>query len=144
MPSRCLMVVWLTACSTIPRRALSLQQVSLVRGYHRIRTATITISTAVRPSQEEEEEDNRVKEGSISQPIVGYFVDDEGDWVAKLHCGHNQHVRHNPPMTERPWVLTQEGRDKFLGYPLHCKLCISDHERGETMGVEQTAESNRK
>ena len=60
------------------------------------------------------------------QPIVGFHLDKEGDWVAELECGHNQHVRHNPPMVERPWVLTEEGRNKFLGYPLSCKLCLTE------------------
>ena len=34
--------------------------------------------------------------------IVGYFQDENQDWVAKLKCGHNQHVRHNPPWINRP------------------------------------------
>lgn len=33
------------------------------------------------------------------QPIVGFHQDEEGDWVASLACGHNQHVRHNPQST---------------------------------------------
>jgi hypothetical protein len=35
-------------------------------------------------------------------PIVGYFQDNENHWVAKLACGHKQHVRHNPPLASRP------------------------------------------
>lgn len=57
------------------------------------------------------------------QPIVGYHMDEENDWVAELACGHYQHVRHNPPMVERPWVVTQKGRESFLGYELVCKKC---------------------
>mmetsp|Transcript_20269 Transcript_20269/g.29397 ORF Transcript_20269/g.29397 Transcript_20269/m.29397 type:complete len:137 (+) Transcript_20269:69-479(+) len=60
----------------------------------------------------------------IKQPIVGYHKDEENHWVAELECGHFQHVRHNPPMTERPWVLTEEGRRSFLGYKLVCKKCF--------------------
>ena len=45
----------------------------------------------------------------MQQPIVSYHVDEYGDWVADLQCGHGQHVRHQPPMTNRPWVLTEEG-----------------------------------
>lgn len=33
----------------------------------------------------------------MSQPIVGYPGDEVDDWVAELECGHNRHVRHNPP-----------------------------------------------
>ena len=55
--------------------------------------------------------------------IVGYHLDDEGQWVAELECGHGQHVRHNPPWTNRPWTLTQSGRSSMLGAMLECKLC---------------------
>jgi len=33
----------------------------------------------------------------MKQPIIGYHKDEKDDWVAELRCGHNQHVRHNPP-----------------------------------------------
>ncbi len=59
----------------------------------------------------------------MKQKIVGYHKDDEDYWVAELTCGHFQHVRHNPPMVSRPWVLTDEGRESMLGYELNCKKC---------------------
>ena len=55
--------------------------------------------------------------------IVGFHLDDEGDWVAELQCNHFQHVRHNPPFTNRPWVITVFGRSKMLGHPLSCVKC---------------------
>lgn len=60
----------------------------------------------------------------FKQPIVDYHKDEEDHWVAELECGHFQHVRHNPPMMERAWVLTEEGRRSFLGYKLVCKKCF--------------------
>ena len=60
--------------------------------------------------------------------IVGYHRDDEGHWVADLECGHGQHVRHQPPWMERPWVTTPEGRRSRLGMELDCKRC--DEEDG--------------
>lgn len=57
------------------------------------------------------------------QAIVGYHKDELNDWVARLACGHNQHVRHNPPWTNRPWVETVAGRDSMLGFQLNCKKC---------------------
>ena len=63
----------------------------------------------------------------MKQVIVGYHQDEEGDWVADLACGHGQHVRHQPPMTTRPWVLTTDGRQRHLGTTLDCKRC---EERG--------------
>ena len=55
--------------------------------------------------------------------IAGFHQDDEGHWVADLECGHAQHVRHDPPWQLRPWVLTPEGREKFLGIELPCMRC---------------------
>ena len=59
----------------------------------------------------------------MEQAIVGYHQDSELDWVAELACGHNQHVRHNPPWTNRPWVVTPEGRAAVLGRVLPCRKC---------------------
>lgn len=55
--------------------------------------------------------------------IIGFHIDEEGDWVADLECGHTQHVRHRPPWFQRPWVVTEQGRASMLGYRLWCKYC---------------------
>lgn len=55
--------------------------------------------------------------------MTGFHTDEDGDWVAELSCGHNQHVRHKPPFQMRPWVLDAEGRSERLGMPLDCPLC---------------------
>ena len=57
------------------------------------------------------------------QAIIGFHLDDEQHWVAKLACGHNQHVRHTPPWQNRPWVLTEDGRKEKLSMMLECTLC---------------------
>lgn len=59
----------------------------------------------------------------VARAIAGYHRDEKGDWVADLECGHPQHVRHRPPMEERPWVLTDEGRASHLGTKLNCLYC---------------------
>jgi hypothetical protein len=59
----------------------------------------------------------------MNQAITGYHKDDEDDWVAELQCGHFQHVRHNPPFINRPWVISEAGRLSMLGYKLACKKC---------------------
>ncbi|HSM55636.1 MAG TPA: DUF3565 domain-containing protein [Candidatus Sulfomarinibacteraceae bacterium] len=59
----------------------------------------------------------------MKRKIVGFHQDAVGDWVADLSCGHTQHVRHKPPLVSRPWVLSAEGRQRFLGYELFCKEC---------------------
>jgi len=59
----------------------------------------------------------------MEQRIIGFHQDEYSDWVADLACGHGQHVRHQPPLTNRPWVLTEEGRNLHLGQVLNCKKC---------------------
>lgn len=59
----------------------------------------------------------------MERPIVGFHQDDECHWVAELACGHDQHVRHDPPWTSRPWVVTAPGRESALGRMLGCRKC---------------------
>lgn len=59
----------------------------------------------------------------MQQAIIGFHLDEENDWVADLACGHAQHVRHNPPWQNRPWVMTEEGRKEKVGVRLECKKC---------------------
>jgi hypothetical protein len=62
---------------------------------------------------------------SVARRIIRFHVDDEGHWVADLECGHAQHVRHEPPLMSRPWVLTPEGRAAMLGQTLDCVHCVT-------------------
>jgi len=55
--------------------------------------------------------------------IVAFHTDDRSDWVADLECGHQQHVRHNPPWTTRHWVTTAKGRQEHIGDELPCSAC---------------------
>jgi Protein of unknown function (DUF3565) len=57
--------------------------------------------------------------------IIAFHQDEQSHWVADLECGHTQHVRHDPPWTLHPWVLTPEGRASRLGTELPCKKCES-------------------
>jgi hypothetical protein len=57
------------------------------------------------------------------QRIISFHLDEHGDWVADLECGHGQHVRHQPPFVNRPWTVTEEGRRQHLGRTLNCKQC---------------------
>lgn len=59
----------------------------------------------------------------MHRAITGYHRDADNVWVAELACGHNQHVRHNPPFQLRPWVETPDGRDGRRGTPLDCPWC---------------------
>lgn len=64
-------------------------------------------------------------ESAPARAIIGFTRDDEGDWVALLACGHRQHVRHQPPLASRPWVLTPEGRASRMGSRLPCMRCLN-------------------
>lgn len=59
----------------------------------------------------------------MKRRIVAFFRDAESDWVAELVCGHDQHTRHAPPLSERTWVLTPDGRESRVGTPLDCVRC---------------------
>jgi Protein of unknown function (DUF3565) len=63
---------------------------------------------------------------SVPRRITGFHQDDIGDWVAELECGHGQHVRHDPPWQQRPWVTTEAGRAEHVGKILLCVLCAQD------------------
>ena len=60
---------------------------------------------------------------AIPRRITGFRQDEEEHWVAELECGHGQHVRHDPPWQLRPWVITEEGRARFIGTTLGCARC---------------------
>ena len=64
---------------------------------------------------------------NMQQAIVGFHQDEENHWVADLACGHGQHVRHNPPWQNRPWVITEQGRKEKLGVMLECKKCDDEN-----------------
>jgi hypothetical protein len=59
----------------------------------------------------------------MKQMIKGFHQDEESHWVANLSCGDKQHVRHDPPLICRQWVVTAEGRTTRLGVELDCKWC---------------------
>jgi hypothetical protein len=69
----------------------------------------------------------------MKQTITGFDKDDDDHWRAILACGHLQHVRHDPPLTTRPWVLTPEGRASRIGLELDCKRC---DEEADLSGID--------
>jgi hypothetical protein len=66
---------------------------------------------------------SRFEEHDMQKRIVGYQQDEEQHWMAELECGHHQHLRHQPPWTNRPWVTSAKGRASHLGKMLDCKKC---------------------
>ena len=72
--------------------------------------------------------------------IQDFTQDEEGDWVALLECGHRQHVRHKPPLSERPWVLDPEGRRAHIGSQLDCRYCEQPRLPGGAAAYKRTPE----
>lgn len=71
----------------------------------------------------------------MQRPITGFHQDEEQHWVADLVCGHAQHVRHDPPMQSRPWVLSEESRRAHLGTTLDCRLCDAEYDDARIRGL---------
>jgi hypothetical protein len=59
----------------------------------------------------------------MQRRVEAFYQDEERHWVARLDCGHGQHVRHDPPWTVREWVTTEEGRTARIGSLMECKRC---------------------
>ena len=59
----------------------------------------------------------------MKRKIINFDKDNENNWRAELVCGHFQHVRHNPPLVVREWVLSETGRREKFGAELECKKC---------------------
>jgi hypothetical protein len=59
----------------------------------------------------------------VRRVIVGFEQDARGDWIARLSCGHKQHIRHRPPFEVRPWVLAADSREARIGTDRDCPLC---------------------
>jgi tellurite resistance-related uncharacterized protein len=59
----------------------------------------------------------------MQRAMLGFHADDVGDWVAELSCLHNQHIRHEPPFREAPWITDPVERESRIGQLLDCPLC---------------------
>jgi len=59
----------------------------------------------------------------MKRAIIDFHQDELDHWVADLVCGHGQHVRHDPPWQNRPWVITESGREEKIGFELDCLHC---------------------
>jgi hypothetical protein len=59
----------------------------------------------------------------MQRRVMAFYQDEQQHWAARLDCGHSQHVRHDPPWTLRPWVLSEKERTSRIGSVMECKLC---------------------
>ena len=81
------------------------------------------VEAGVSPTHE-----HRVRKETVKQKITDFELDDESHWRAVLECGHRQHVRHDPPLRNREWVLNPEGRRERIGAELDCRKCDEEGE----------------
>ena len=65
----------------------------------------------------------RTQTAGIPRKIVGFRMDEDRNWVAQLECGHQKHVRNDPPYTDHHWVTTAQGRQEHMGQELSCSAC---------------------
>ncbi len=61
----------------------------------------------------------------MQRAMVSYRRDPEDNdaWVAVLDCWHGRHLRHEPPLRERSWVLDPAERTARLGTLVDCLKC---------------------
>jgi len=67
----------------------------------------------------------------MDKKITSFYRDQEGEWVAKLECGHSQYVRHDPPKSVRPWMNDDDQRKQLIGTSINCIACESENEAQE-------------
>ena len=41
----------------------------------------------------------------IARSMLAIELDEGGEWIAWLDCGHRRHLRHRPPLSSMPWLL---------------------------------------
>ena len=80
----------------------------------------------------------------MHRAIDAFKTDEHGDWVAFLSCGHRQHVRHQPPFFDRPWVTTKQGRREKVGELLNCVQCDRFEMPDDFAAYRKTAEFTEK
>jgi tellurite resistance-related uncharacterized protein len=76
----------------------------------------------------------------MDRRITSFIQDDEQHWVARLDCGHRQHVRDIPPLKDRPWTRSAEGRESHLGTALHCVRCDQFELPDDVVPYKRTAD----
>ena len=52
------------------------------------------------------------------EKIIDFHLNEDNHWLADLSCGQTQHVKHNPPWQQREWVLSDKGRNDFIGFEI--------------------------
>lgn len=101
------------AVLTLRGRSLPLTRYSATGGSSEKAAQAIHDFLAARGLPEPEREKPR-------RAAVGFHQGGDGQWIARLDCGHEAPVRHEPPWVD---LLTEEGRRNALGMLAACAKC---------------------
>jgi tellurite resistance-related uncharacterized protein len=55
--------------------------------------------------------------------MLAFALDEEGEWIVHLDCGHRRHLRHRPPLVTTPWLLDPAEREARVGQSVECHRC---------------------
>ncbi|MEM7159824.1 MAG: DUF3565 domain-containing protein [Myxococcota bacterium] len=65
-----------------------------------------------------------VGDGSgVPRVIEGFTRESEDAVVLHLHCGHDRHVRHRPPMEVHEWATDDDRCRERVGQSIECLRC---------------------
>lgn len=59
----------------------------------------------------------------IARSMLAIELDEGGEWIAWLDCGHRRHLRHRPPLSSMPWLLDAAARAARVGQRIECGRC---------------------
>ena len=74
----------------------------------------------------------------VPRRILGFARDADGDWVARLDCGHRRHIRHRPPLADYPWIADAAGRAGKIGAEIECERCARAELPGDAAAYRTT------
>lgn len=76
----------------------------------------------------------------VARRMLGFTVDEGGDWVVRLDCGHRRHIRHRPPLADYPWIADEAARASKIGAPIECERCARREPPADAVAYRSTAE----
>jgi tellurite methyltransferase len=59
----------------------------------------------------------------MQRRILSFETDEDGDWRVRLDCGHQRHLRHDPPREVRPQLSDPHAREEAIGQEIECGRC---------------------
>jgi tellurite methyltransferase len=76
----------------------------------------------------------------VPRRMLGFTADEQGDWVARLDCGHRRHIHHRPPLADYPWITDEAARAARIGQSIECQRCARAELPSDATAYRTTAE----